>query len=97
MKPIAKQLNIKQFPFEIQDRNGNQVYIEYSNGDWAKREYDSDGNEIYFENSYGIWERSEYDSNGKRTYFETSDGFIYGIKSKDTITLNGVKYKRVDE
>jgi len=27
---IAKQLKIKDFPFEIKDKNGNQIYLEDS-------------------------------------------------------------------
>jgi hypothetical protein len=50
---IAKQLKIKEFPFEIKDSKGNLIYLEYSDGFWVKREYDSKGNEIYYENSYG--------------------------------------------
>jgi len=53
MKTIAQQLNIKEFPFIIKDKNGNQIYWENSNGDWSKCEYDSYGSEIYFENSRG--------------------------------------------
>jgi len=53
MKTIAQQLNIKEFPFTIKDKNGNIIYWEESNGYWNKREYDSNGNEIYFENSDG--------------------------------------------
>ena len=43
---IAKQLNIKTFPFTIKDSNGNLIYYENSTGFWAKREYDADGKEI---------------------------------------------------
>ena len=32
MKTIAQQLNIKEFPFEITDKNGNEVYFEESDG-----------------------------------------------------------------
>ena len=53
MKTIAQQLNIKDFPFEIKDKNGNITYFEDSTGYWYKKEYDSNVNEIYFENSYG--------------------------------------------
>jgi hypothetical protein len=53
MKTIAQQLNIKEFPFEINDSNGNQIYHENSAGYWYKREYDSNGNEIYYEDSDG--------------------------------------------
>lgn len=53
MKTIAQQLNIKQFPFIIKDKNGNNLYYENSNGYWAKREYDELGQEIYYEDSSG--------------------------------------------
>jgi hypothetical protein len=53
MKTIAQQLNIKEFPFVIKDSNGQEIYYEYSNGSWFKREYDSNGNLIYYENSDG--------------------------------------------
>ena len=39
---------------EIRDKNGKLIYLERSNGYWAKREYDSNGNRIYYENSNGI-------------------------------------------
>jgi len=56
MKTIAQQLNVKEFPFRIKDKGGNQVYYESSSGFWNKREYDKDGNEIYYENSSGFIE-----------------------------------------
>jgi hypothetical protein len=71
---IAKQLKIKEFPFEIKDSNGKEIYWEDSNGYWSKREYNSEGNRIYFENSNGYWVKREYDSEGKEIYWETSDG-----------------------
>jgi len=42
----------------IFDSNNNQIYSEYSDGNWFKFEYDSNNNLIYSENSYG--EISEY-------------------------------------
>jgi len=66
MKTIAQQLNVKDFPFEIRDKNGKQIYWEDSKGFWVKREFDSNGNEIYFEISNGFWVRREWDSNGKQ-------------------------------
>jgi hypothetical protein len=53
MKTIAQQLNVKEFPFEIKDKNGNQIYSENSTGFWLKSEFDSNGNRIYYENSDG--------------------------------------------
>ena len=53
MKTIAEQLNIKDFPLRIYDKNGKQIYFEDSEKYWSKREYDSNGNRIYYENSFG--------------------------------------------
>jgi len=75
MKTIAQQLGIKEFPFEIKDKNGNEIYFEYSDGWWAKREFDSNGKQIYFENSDGYWSKREYDSSGNPIYWENSRGF----------------------
>jgi len=71
---IAKQLNIKTFPFEINDTDGNTTYYENSYGFWSKREYDANGYCIYYENSDGFWLKSEYDTNGNCIYHENSTG-----------------------
>jgi hypothetical protein len=72
---IAQQLKVKDFPFEIKDKNGNKIYFEDCHGYWYKHEYDSNGNKIYSETSEGYWEKREYDSNGNRIYFENCNGF----------------------
>lgn len=82
MKTIAKQLNIKEFPFRIKNKQGNEIYCEVSNGYWVKREYDSDGNEAYIEDSNGYWYKQEYDSNSKEIYYKDSDGFIVDNRPK---------------
>jgi hypothetical protein len=98
MKTIAEQLNIKDFPFVIKDNQGNLLYYEDSTGYWSKRKYDSKGNEIYFEDSDEFWRKKEFDSKGNRRYYEASDGLIIDNRPKhDVITLNGIKYKRIDE
>jgi hypothetical protein len=71
---IAKQLKIEEFPFEIKDSKGKEIYYENSDGYWAKSEYDSKGNKIYLEDSNGAWLKYEYDSEGKEIYLETSYG-----------------------
>jgi len=53
MKTIAQQLNIKKFPFRINDDSGNLIYSEDADGFWVKMEYDYYGNEIAFEFSDG--------------------------------------------
>jgi len=50
---IAQFLNVKDFPFVIKDKNGNEIYYEDSDGLWCKSEYDDEGNNIYFENWRG--------------------------------------------
>ena len=75
MKTITQQLNIKEFPFEIKDANGNQIYYEESDGYWYKYEYNSQGNEIYCESSDGYWYKHEYNSQSNRIYYEDSNGY----------------------
>jgi hypothetical protein len=53
MKTIAQQLNVKDFPFEIKDKNNNLIYYENSNNFWWIGEYDKNKNEIYYEDSNG--------------------------------------------
>jgi len=55
-KTIAQQLNVKEFPFKIKDKNGKQIYFENSRGFWEKREFDQNGKQIYYENSDGYIE-----------------------------------------
>lgn len=97
MKTIAQQLNITEFPFEINDKNGNKIYFEDSFGYWCKRELDSNGKEMYYEDSYGFWEKCEYDSNGNVTYYENSNGGIQDNRPKScegkVVEIDGKKYK----
>jgi hypothetical protein len=76
MKTIAQQLNVKDFPFSIKDANGNEIYSEYSNGFWYRKEWDADSRQIYSINSNGYWWRGKYDANGNKIYFEDSTGMI---------------------
>jgi hypothetical protein len=52
MKTIAKQLNIKTFPFIIKDDDGKNIYHEDYNGFWAKMEY-AGGKMIRYEDCIG--------------------------------------------
>lgn len=74
---IAQQLNIKDFPFVIKDKTGNQIYWENSDGYWHKSEYNPNTQTIKFENSNGYWSKREYDSRGFEIYFEDSDGLWF--------------------
>ena len=83
MKTIAQQLNVKEFPFTIKDKNNNEIYSESSNGYWWKQEYDSNNNRIYSECSNGYWAKKEWDSTGL-IYFEDSNGEIIDNRPKTT-------------
>jgi len=52
MKTIAQQLNIKNFPFDVKDDNGNIIYFEKNNGFSCKTEYDENGDMIYCEYNF---------------------------------------------
>ena len=87
MKTIAKQLNVKDFPFEIRDKNNNLIYYEYSSGYWWKQEFDKNNNRIYREDSNGFWYKREYDKNNNEIYYEDSDGRIIGHIQNQTPNL----------
>jgi hypothetical protein len=91
MKTIAQELKITDFPFEIKDKNNNEIYYESSNGIWWKQEYDSNNNRIYSENSNGFWSKREYDSNNNEIYYEDSDG--YWIKREFDKNNNQIYYE----
>ena len=96
MKTIAQQLNIKEFPFEIKDKNGNQIYFEDSFGYWYKYEYDSNGMKTYYEDSFGFWCKRKYDSNGNRIYYENSSGVVLGNRPNcegKVVEIEGKRYK----
>jgi hypothetical protein len=71
---IAQQLNVKDFPFEIKDKNGKEIYREGSHGSWEKLEFNTDGKLTRYDDSHGYWEKSEYDANGNKIYYENSNG-----------------------
>jgi len=92
-KTIAQQLNIKEFPFEIKDKNGNQIYYENSTG-YLKTQYDQNGLPIYYEDSYGFWSKREYDQKGKEIYHEDSNGYIVDNRPKVVeLTLDEIAAK----
>ena len=101
MKTIAQQLNVKEFPFTIEDKNGKEIYWEDSNRLWCKWEYDSNGNTVYFENCKGYWNKNELDSNGNVIYYESSNGEIRDNRPKGcegkVVEIDGKKYKLVSE
>jgi len=76
---------IKDFPFTINDSNGNEIYWENSKGFWSKREYDANGNRIYYEASNGYWAKYEYDDKGNEIYYENSEGTIEDKRPKTDV------------
>ena len=102
MKTIGQQIKWDfktNGDLEIRDNNGKLIYIEFSNGVWAKRERDSQGKVIYSEDSNGYWTKREYDSQGNQIYFEDSGGLIIGNRPKPCegkeIVIEGEKFKLV--
>ena len=94
MKTIANQLNIKKFPFEINDHNGNRIYYEDSEGFWIKKEFDCNNNELRYESSNGYWFIKEYDSKYNEIYYEESRGY-WSRKEYDT-NNNEIYYENSD-
>ena len=91
---IAQQLKIKDFPFIIKDKNGDELYGEDTDGYWVKREYDANGNQIFRENSDGDWTKSEYDAYGNIISYETSEGVIKDYRPKTVeVTLQDIADK----
>jgi hypothetical protein len=84
---------------EIKDKNGNEIYLEDSDGFWIKFEWDSQGEQIYYEDSDRYWTKREYDSQGNQIYFEDSGGYIIDKRPKPCegkeIVIEGEKYKLV--
>ena len=96
MKTIAQQLNVKDFPLIIKDKNGKEIYHEDSEGWWCRREYNKKSNEIYHETSTGYWCKREYDKNGNEKYYENSAGLIIDNRSTcdgKIVEIEGKKYK----
>ena len=85
---IAQQLKVKEFPFEIKDNKGNQIYLESSNGFWERCEYNSNNRRVYLETSNGYWLKRKYDSTGYIIYIEDSDGYIEDNRPKPVTELS---------
>ncbi len=99
---IAQFLNVKDFPFQIKNKNGKEIYSENSDGYWHKCEYDSKGKLIRFEDSNGYWGKREYDSKGNEIRYENSIGTIIDNRPKiieltleDVAKLKGVSVDQI--
>jgi hypothetical protein len=90
-------LNVRDSEFIVNDKHGNRIYYEDSNGYWVKREYDEHGNMIYWENSNGYWTKREYDEKGNRIYWENSKGVIIDKRPKVTIELTQEQLDKIKE
>jgi len=80
---IAQQLKIKEFPFIIKDADGKEIYREWSDGVWSKREW-AGGEMIRYENSNGYWVKWEW-VYGEVIYRENSNGVINDYRPKTDI------------
>lgn len=70
MKTIAQQLNVKEFPFIIKDKNWNEIYREESDGFWIRSGHDSKGRFTFLENSEGTQVKQEFDKDDNVIYLE---------------------------
>jgi YD repeat-containing protein len=85
---IAQQLNIQQFPFSIKNEAGQEIYCEYENGYWFKREYNSKNGITRYEDSDGDWRSYEYDAQGNMICVKDANGYWdkreYNADGKET-------------
>ena len=58
----------------VYDKNGNLLFVTYSNGEVSNYEYDEMGNLVRISDSWGFETRYEYDSEGRLIYVSESDG-----------------------
>ena len=77
----------------INDKNGDSIYFEASNGFWEKREWDSQGRLIYTEDCSGFWEKFEYNSESNCIYYKNRNGVIKDNRTPEVIEHNGRRYK----
>jgi|688.fasta_scaffold807378_2 hypothetical protein len=54
--------------------NDKEIYMEFPDGVWGKKEYDSNGRIIYFEKSNGYWKKWEYNEKDNLIFIRYSDG-----------------------
>jgi RNA recognition motif-containing protein len=91
---IAQQLKIKDFPFIIKDKDGNQIYYETSENHWSKFERDAHGHEIGQESDDGYWTKTERDAQGNMIRYENSNGKIIDNRPKQVeMTLQQIADK----
>ena len=79
---LKKLLKNQEFPTQLFDKNGNEIYCEYSNGYSYIKEYDSNNNLINCEHNNGYSYIQEFDSNNNRIYWENSQGIIFDNRPK---------------
>jgi hypothetical protein len=81
---IAKQLKVTEFPFNIKDISGKQIYQEFSDGFWWKLEYND--NESKFENSKGYIEIVKNNNVSYRKYEDGSwDKYEYEYNTNSKV------------
>jgi len=88
---IAEQLNITDFPFRIYDNNENEIYTEYGDNTWYKREYDENGNRIYLRQSGGYIENCEYSKNNILIYEKNSTHGVIFDRRHNPVTKMTIK------
>ena len=82
MKTIAQQLQVTDFPFSINNKDGKEIYFENSDGWWCKKERNTQGKIICYNASGGAWYKREFDTQGNEIYYENSNGVIIDNRPK---------------
>jgi YD repeat-containing protein len=84
-----------QFPIVIKDKNGNEIYKQFKDGNWWEKTYDDNGNELTYKNSDGYWEQYTYNENGKELTCKDSNGYWSEYTYDDN--NNELTYKNSDD
>ncbi len=78
---INTDLENVEFPIIIKDKKGNEIYIQWEDGNFSHRTYDKKGNILTCKDSDGYCSEYTYDDNGNELTFKSSNN-IYRIKGQ---------------
>jgi len=92
------EIEVKETPFKLYDKDGNISYCCDSYGFEWWSEYDEKGNATHFRDSDGFEWWAEYDKDGNETYYRDSDGLeIATPRAKScegkVVEIEGKKYQ----
>ena len=83
-QPIAQQLGITEFPFQIYNNSGQIVYLQENEIDWERWEFNFIGRKTLYENSDGDWTKYDYDGASNLIKIQYSSG-LYQTWAYDSL------------